>query len=47
MTEHSKEYKDKEEFRKASLALTEYQRRHNNNTEGLRTTIRNYRDFQG
>lgn len=29
MTEHSKEFKDKEEFRKASLALTEYQRRHN------------------
>lgn len=29
MTEHSKEYKDKEEFRKVSLALTEYQRRHN------------------
>ncbi|MFZ6664633.1 hypothetical protein [Peijinzhouia sedimentorum] len=29
MTEHSKEFKDKEEFRKASLALNEYQRRHN------------------
>lgn len=29
MTEHSKEFKDKEEFRKASIALTEYQRRHN------------------
>ena len=29
MSEHSKSFKDKEEFRKANFALTEFQRRHN------------------
>lgn len=29
MSEHSKYYADKEDFRKASLALTNYQKRHN------------------
>ena len=29
MTEHTKEYQNEEEFKKARIAMTEYQRRHN------------------